>query len=190
MTTHYSNLRSKLDRAICAWLVNQLVGGVDNILPFASVKISPYPNVEVHSTLSKPDPDFSGNRRVQVQISIKGSATKDPNNPDSENPRIQFDNLVAAVGDALMQTDDNGVSLNATARGITTAGRALAVDSTNGAIPAAVQFAKDNADMVNFTCQMWIDAGEGDGEIDADEEGCSWNEVLMFEALACPSNVD
>lgn len=185
----YSNLRSKLDRAICAWLVNQGCGSVDDINPFAQTKLTPYPNTEVHSTLSKPDPDFSGNRRVSVQISIKGSATKDPANPDSQNPRIQFDKRVAATADALMQTDDNGVSLNATARSITTAGRALAAvqDPTD---PVAVQFAADNSDMADFTCQMWIDDGEGDGEITADEDGCAWNEVFMFVALANPSNTD
>lgn len=185
----YSNLRSKLDRAICAYLVSQGVGGDENILPFASPINSGYPNVVVHSVTSKPDPDFSGNRWVQVHITISGSATKDPDKPDSQNPRVQFDNLVAAVGDALMQTDDDGQSLRATAELITAAGRATAttVDLND---PVSVQFAEDNKDMADFTCQMWLDVSEGDGEITADEEGCAWKEVFVFNALACPSNVD
>lgn len=188
MAAPYSNLRSKLDRAICAFLVDQGCGSQESIVPFASLESAGYPNTEVHSVISKPDPDFSGNRRIQVHVTIQGSATKDPNNPTSQSPRVEFDKRVAQTIDALMQTDDNGQSLRATAVLITAAGRALAVAAD--ATPEAIQFAADNADMVDFTCQMWLDVSEGDGEIDADDEGCSWKEVAVFEALASPSNTD
>lgn len=179
-----------MDRATCAWLVSQGCGSINDIFPFTDVTINAYPNTEVHSiSSSKADPDFSGNRWIAVEISIKGSATVNLNNPTAQTPRTQFDLRVAKTVDALMQTSDNGVSLNATALAITLAGRALAVVQ-DPADPASVQLAKDNADMADFTCQMWIDGDEGDGEITADEDGCAWNEVLQFKALACPSNVD
>lgn len=84
-----------------------------------------------------------------------------------------------------MMKSDDGQTLRWTAAAITAAGRALAVavDATD----EAAQFALNNADMTGFTCQEIYDMGEGDGE--ADGEGCSWEEILMFDVVASPSNV-
>ena len=123
---------------------------------------------------------MTGVRRIAVQISIKGQAGKD------DSSRVQFDKRVGATYDALMMSDD-GQTLNATAAGITAAGRALAVASDPND-PASVDLASKNSDMADFTCQAVYDTGEGDGSADA--EGCSWEEILTFDIICSPSNVD
>lgn len=186
MAESYTRLRSKLDRAICAYLVSAGCGSPKDILPNNSVEPSTYPNTTVRSTISKPEVPLTGLRRIMVHISIKGSATVTNKEPNQQLPRVLFDRRVSDTYDAMMQSDDDQ-TLRATARAITAAGRALAVpiDPANA---EAVQFAANNADMTEFTCQGVYDAGEGDGMADAD--GCSWEEILMFEITASPSNTD
>ena len=77
-----------------------------------------------------------------------------------------------------MMADDNGFDLSYTAQQITIAGNAL---KTN----ADATIAANNADMGDFTCLQWMEAGEGDGD-ETDSEGCDWEEVLLFECVACP----
>lgn len=184
MAAPYNATRSKLSRAICAYLISAGCGSVADVLPYESTTEKTYPNTTVKATISKPDPDFTGNRRIPVHISIKGSASLLNGETDLQQPRIQFDGRVMQTMDALMQTADNQTLL-ATAALITAAGRAMAIDASNGANAAQAQFAADNADMADFTCINWFEAGEGEGEADGD--GCSWEEVLMFEAIACSS---
>ena len=178
-------MRSKLNRGISAYLISVGAGGPADCGPATSTGLSTFPRTTVRATLSKPEVPLTGIRRVMVHISIKGSATRGPQEPNPEVPRINFDARVGVTYDALMQTAD-GESLKETARLITVAGRAMATPVDNSA--AAALFAANNADMVDFTCQEWYDAGEGDGT--ADEPGCDWEEILMFEAVCSPSNVD
>jgi len=185
MADPYNKLRSKLDRAVAAYLVSVGAGGPNDCLPHNTVLANTYPNTDVHSTLSRPEVALTGLRRVMVHISIKGSAVNKPDEPNVDQGRVEFDKRVGVTMDALMESDD-GQTLRATARAITAAGRALAV-AVDGS-DAAILKAANNADMVDFTCQAWYDAGEGDPETNAD--GCSWENILMFEALASPSNVD
>jgi len=155
------------------------------VLPANTTSPNKYPNTTVRATLSLAEVALTGLRRVKVHISIKGSAVQRPGEPNEGASRVEFDKRVATTYDALMQTED-GQTLRGTAAAITEAGRALAV-AVDGS-EEAQQLAANNADMVDFTCQGWYDAGEGDGEADA--EGCSWEEILMFEALCSPSNTD
>jgi hypothetical protein len=189
MASPYSNLRSKCDRAIVAMLVGEHCGSGANILPYAVNATKTYPNATIHSVSSIPDPSYSGNRWVKIQIEVKGSAAIDPAFPASQQGRVGFDNMVALIGDAMLQSSNNGQDLQATCDLINQYGRALAVDPTNGANPVAAQSALDNADMVDFTALVLKEGLEGDGTIEADEEGCSWCEILTYELLACPSNV-
>lgn len=133
-----------------------------------------------------PEVPLTGIYRIQTALSLKGSASQDPSEPNVQLARTQFDNRIATVYDALMQSDD-GDTLKATARLITAAGRALAtvIDPLD---PASVRFASNNADMADFTCTDWYDGGFGDGQADA--EGCSWEEILLFDAVCCSANVD
>ncbi len=191
MAAPYNLLRSKLNRAIVAYLISVGAGSRNDTFA-ANVNRSsigqhkPGNNTTVQATLSKPEPYLTANRRITVHVRIRGSATQSPKEPNWEAARTTFDERVGAVYDALLQSD-NAQNLRATAQAITAAGRALAVadDPSN---PQSVQQAANNADMVDFTCLGWYDMGEGDGE--PQQEANAWEEVLVFDALCCGSNVD
>lgn len=186
MSAPFNKLRSKVDRAIAAYLISVGAGGPDDTVP-ANTRLPKAPtNTTVRSTLSISEVPMTGIRRVKLQISIKGSALIDPNEPNIDEARKAFDDRIAAVYDAMMQSAD-GQTLRDTAAAITAAGRAMAVSVQPGD-PASDLFAANNADMVDFTCQAVYDMGEGDGE--ADSEGSSWHEILLFDIIASPSNVD
>lgn len=186
MAAPFNKLRSKVNRAVAAYLVSQGCGSFQDTVAANTQAPTGYPNTTVHATLSLAEVNMTGLRRVKLQISIKGSATTDPGQPNEDSVRVQFDNRIALVYDAMMQTDD-GQTLRYTARAITAAGRALAVSQQPGN-PDSDQLAANNADMVDFTCQAVYDMGEGDGE--PSEDGTAWEEILLFDILASPSNVD
>ena len=188
MAAPYHNLRSKLDRAIVAYLISAGAGSIDDVLSSRTRKARKFPNTTVKAGRGVPDPPYSGNYRVTVYVSIKYSATQEVKEPNPGLARTQFDQRVAQTFDALMQSD-NQQDLHQTATLITAAGRNLAVDPNNGTDPVTKQEAENNADMADFTIMQWIDQGFGSGP-DEDAEGNNWEEVLMFEALCCPSNVD
>jgi hypothetical protein len=188
MPAPFQNLRSKLNRAICAYLLTfEDTGTAQDISPGNSQSKNVYPLTIVHSTIARPNPPLTGIYQITVHISVKGSATQTNGEPNPEFARVQFDQRLAATYDAMMQSDDNQ-SLLATAKGISAAGRALAVDASNGADANQVQFAANNADMVDFTCEAVYDGGFGDGK--PDEEGCSWVEILIFDCLCASINCD
>lgn len=187
MAAPYNNIRSKLNRAICSFLIQQKCGSIDDVLPANTVQGKTFLNTTVQCTLAQPDPPLSGDYRITVHISIKGSATSPVGEPNPAIQRVNFDQRISKTWDALMQSA-NGQDLDYTAQQISAAGRTLAVDASNGQDPVQKQLAANNADMVDFTCIQWIDRGTGDGR--ANEEGVSWEEILIFEALACSSNVD
>jgi len=157
----FSAIRSKINRAITAYLISAGCGTANDISPSNSAQITTYPNTKVKSAIATPNPVLSGDYKVQVQISIKGSAVT--------GSVADFDARVEKTGDALMQSDDN-VSLRATATLINAAGRAL------------------GGDMLDFTITEFYDAGSGDGEADA--VGCDWEEILLFNVTAANANVD
>lgn len=167
MAAPYSNLRSKNDRAIVAYLIGANCGTANDIFPGNFTADKKSLNTVVRSTLSMPEENFTGNRRVKVLVHIKGPATVN----DDSDPRAAFDARVSATMDALMQTD-NEQDLQYTADTITSAGRATSAT---------------DPDMADYTCQSWYEAGEGDGE--DTEDGCLWHTVLMFECVACPSAI-
>ena len=184
MGAPYGNLRSKLSRAIAAYLVslNNQCGTAADIFSIESRADRGYPNTTCRGFQAQPEVPFTGNETVTVRISVKGSATLTDAQaaivPVNQNaPRLAFDARVAATSDALMQSDDNSVSLGAVADLINAAAYAMAVaDPVN------------NGDLADFTLQSWYDKGNADGEADA--EGCSWEELLVFEASCCPSKLD
>lgn len=186
MPDPFNKLRSKLNRAVAAYLVSVGAGSSTDTVAANTIAPTGYPNTTVHATLSLAEVNMTGLRRVKLQISIKGSLTTDPGQPNTDDPRVQFDNRVGLVYDAMMQSDDSQ-TLHATAVAITAAGRALAVSITPGD-PASDLLAANNADMVDFTCQAVYDMGEGDGQ--PSEEGTALEEILLFDVLASPSNVD
>jgi hypothetical protein len=175
MAAPFNNLRSKLNRSICAWLISQEAGDVTNVLPTNTAVIKTYPVTIVQAVRGTPEPPMSGDYRCQVHVMVKGTELAGANQ-SAQQSRINFDIQCARVCDALMMTADNSTLLY-TAQSITAAGRAL-----------AAQDAKNNADMADFTCINWFDEGFGLGDPSA--EGCSWVEVFIFSAVCCASNTD
>lgn len=180
-----ASLRSKLNRAICAYLINNGCGTRDNIVPANSRKAKGLPNILVRSVLSIPDLEQMGNERITVHIEVRGSASQNVDETNDDLARVEFDLLAQTIWDKLRQTD-NGFNLNATASDIDDAARALAIplDGT----PAAAIFAANNSDMAAFTINGWFSRGSGDGE--PDDESFSWCETFIFEAICCGSNRD
>jgi hypothetical protein len=186
MLAPFNNVRSKLNRAIVAYLINcGNCGGPGDIFPANSGLPKTFPNTIVKATIAKPEPNFTGSYRIPVWIKVRGSAGSNNQNTDLDAQRFQFDQRLGFTQDNLMMTSDQQTLLY-TAQQITACGRALVNPIDQSA--ASLQFAKNNADMADFTCQNWYDDGMGDGE--PDEEGCDWVEIFQFIAVCCGSNVD
>lgn len=172
----FNRLRSKLNRAIAAYLVSAGAGTDDTVSPANSRQSKGYPNTTVRATIAKPEVPLTGIRRIIVHVSVKGSAVQENDAVSEDVARAAFDLRLSQTADALMQSDD-GRTLRATAAAITAAGRQLAADNPT-----------DHADLADFACQAWYDGGEGDAA--PDETGTSWEEILIFEAVCSPANVD
>lgn len=171
------SLRSKLDRAIVARLRDQ--GVCTNIYPANSSDVREFPNVTVWSHAGTQDPAFTGTYRFRVDIHVQYQAAVQQEEVNPEANRVALDALTDSVYAALMESD-NGYDLQATAGLITASGNALAAaaDTTDEAILRAA----NNADMAEFTCQQWLEAGL-DGGI-PDDGSTSWREILQFDAVA------
>jgi hypothetical protein len=187
MGAPYSNIGSKNDRAIVAYLIayglaNHLttILNADTIFPTNSTSSNAYPNVEIQSLRGKPLVPYVGTWVVETRIVIKYSAVQPvkPVNPDAA--RLAGDILIQNVIDALSLTD-NGSDMRATATAITAAGRLLATTGT-------AQSQANNADMLDYSCIFWVPSGFERGQ--PDEEGTAWSEITTFESHCCPSNVD
>jgi len=177
MAYPYSNLRSKLNRAVVAYLISQPnCGTADDITPFNTRLVNSLiqPSTTVRARAGKPRVEMSGNYDVALQITVKGTGVQDVGDT-SESARLLFDLRLASIYDAMFQSDDN-YTLNATAKAITSAGRALAAsDPVN------------NGDMDDFTVLAITDGGFGDPNIN--EQECAWEEQLMFNVLCCGSHL-
>lgn len=123
MALPYHNLRSKLNRAIRAWLISQDCGTENDIHVGFNVKDRDFPLTTIRAAIGTPMPHFSGNYSIRTMITVKGRAQQNSDG-DPELARILFDERLAKTFDALMQTDDNQ-TLRFTAKSITSAGRGL-----------------------------------------------------------------
>ncbi len=178
-----NNIRSKLDRAIVAYLKTKLPSGT-NIYPANNSGTKALPNITVRSHRGRATIPFDGSWDFLVQIEAHYPAALQPGEANPDALRVAGDLLFDSAIDALMQTS-NQVDLSETAAQISTAGRLL--QSVGTAIEQA-----NNADMLAFTCQIWANA-ELDGGNPAQDGGADttrWAEIARFNATACPSNVD
>lgn len=185
MGAPYSKLRSKLDRALVAYLTAQ--GVANTVLPARSsstLDVSNGPVVVVRSHSGRPEAaPAAGIWRFQVEIAVYGEAAPAPANADPDAQRFSLDDVFGATVDALMQSADLGQSLDATTAAVNAAGRALA-QSSNATVAA------DNADMADFTLQFWIPTGLDAGNPKGDDQETVWKEIATFEAVANCFNVD
>lgn len=178
MGAPYNSLRSKNNRAIVAYLASEGAGTLLDIFPFDYGALKAYPNTVVDTSVGHPEVMFSGLYRCRVQLIVRGTESQ-PNNGQPVNPaapRQNFDTRVGNTFDAMMQSDDDGRSLFATARAITAA-----------AYAAAAATPKEFGDLVDYTCTNVYEAGFGRSETIPD--ACAWQEILLFDVVCCASAV-
>lgn len=173
-------LPSKLSRAICAYLVSSGACTPLQAFPHFSTRRRNFDNGPIVTPMvlpGEPEPLATGDNRFKVHVSIKGSSSNDDTDEENDTNLIAFEELVGAVRDALMQSDDE-VSLEATYKLINAAAYALP-----GQGDAKTQ--ARNADMINFTLMQWTDSTYGAGQA----KDCDWEIVLMFNASAAESQI-
>ena len=194
MAAPYGNSRSKLDRAIVAYLIYRGIGvnppvmTAANVFPCKGEAANVYPRVVVTTMKGTPEPGMTGRYRCTVWISVKSTATEVVTNTNPSNAIVKFGQLLASVSDAMMGSDNSNPnpagSLRGTAEEISIQGRLLA--TTGSATDQA-----NNADMVDFTCGALYDDGFGiSTNDDSDEGGTAWEEVLSYIAAMSNANTD
>lgn len=191
MAAPFGNIRSKLDRAIVAYL--QTAGVCDLIYPGQYGGVIPAADdgttplwVVVRSHQGTEEVLLSGVWRFKVECAVHGPANPQPNQVNLAGQRVSFDSIFSAMHDALMTSEDSNQTLQATADAITDAGRALATTGTD-------QEKQNNADMVDFTCQYWYPPISLDGGSPRTEgtpgSMTLWKELAVFECIANAFNV-
>lgn len=179
------SLRSKVDRAVVAYLKSQ--GVADHIYPFNYSGTREFPSVTVKAGRPRGMPStsevkYSGDYRFLVTINVQHQGNVQEGE-DSEKNRVALDELTKAVYEALMQSADSGPNQNnlkATAALIQAAGRALKTNPITA-------IANNNADMDEFSMTHWEESAL---DADVNEDGNAFIEILLFECVACASNVD
>lgn len=182
MGAPFSNLRSKLDRAIVAYL--QGAGVANSIFPAnrsGDIDISDGPVVIVRSHSGVPEASNGGVWRFRVEVGIHASAGPQPADANDQTERISLDGVLAATGDALCMQYDGTGDYQATADQITFAAR-----------QSAQLAGATNPDLADFTLQWWGVSGLDGGNPRIDGTSADTNvfkEIMVFEAVCCASNV-
>lgn len=142
--------------------------------------------IDIQAKSSQHDPDSQGTEVWQVAINSTFPAAKQPGQSNPDLNRLLIDRQIGLIDAAMSQTSKEGVGFDATATGITAAGRAL---KTTG----STQDKANNWDMADFTCLFVRYLGatrghpvDGDGNMDR----TFWVESRNYEITACPANVD
>ena len=193
------NVGSQLERAVIAYLeacyqkanFPGLTLDVLNFFFSNDWKARAVPLIDVLAHKSTEVPPHTRDESYMVRIEAKWPGTNRAGEANTEFNWIQINNLIGIVMAALSQTNsatDPSMVARVTAGLVTQAGRALAVDGSNGADPAQAQDAVNNADMVNFTCSFV--EFKGSQRAEASDGSVFIKEVRNFEMRACPSNVD
>jgi hypothetical protein len=171
----FTNLPSKLSRAIAAYLVAAGAVPAERCFPIFTSRERPNdgPIVDVVPGVGQRSPALSGNFRFPINIIISGSAKRashEGGNPNTakDTARIAFDAQVGAVREALMQTETN-TDLKATAEMINAAAYAKAVAD-----------AESNGDLDELTIMDWYEGVFGPGKSEDDRH--DWVMVVQFEA--------
>lgn len=191
MAAPFSNIRSKLDRAVVAYL--KFKGVCSYIVPAnwsGIVNMDENPVwIVVRSHSGTPTTSLSSIWDFYVEIGVHGPACPPPQTNNEGQQRVDLDAVFAAAMDALMQTGqaDGPQDLQATADFISQYGRLLA--TTGDANSQA-----NNQDMVDFTCQYWyppVSLDGGNPRVQGAEASTTvWKEFATFKAVVNPYNVD
>lgn len=136
--------------------------------------------VDVDSSMGNESPPGSGNYDISVMVRVKFPADTQPNQPDKDSNRVLLGQLQDAVVSQLHQSDGTQ-DYAATARNISLAGNALAVDQSNGADPNGIQSANDNADMTAYSCLSVIHTNITGGKNGKDQQDLNFYELCNFK---------
>jgi len=182
------NVGSQIERAIAAWFTLCGVGDAtsNHVSNDNTDRKAPLNDILAHSSVVVvPE---SGIEAYQVRIECEFPSQDQQG--DVKNWRwIQINQWVGRVMAVMNFRNEGDRDNRATADFITQAGRALAVDESNGADAAKVKRAADNPDMAEFTCQKVIYRGAtraGKGP----DGGLFFFEQRNFEIHAVPYNSD
>ena len=181
------NVGTQLDRAIVAYLIANGVGlwrwtkiGDCVVWPADGLAIKTYPNITVWSHQSTHTPVLTGIEEFDTTVTCKFSAAGAAQQANPYSVRVARDAILGLMLACMLQSDD-GATLDATAKAITTAGRALATAGTD-------QEKTNNADMAQFTClHVYYHGTISRGK--PDEAGCDWVEMRGFKISACPTAI-
>lgn len=133
---------------------------------------------DVDSLMGSERPAGSGNYDIQVFVRVKYPSATQPNQGKMDN-HTALGKLQDAVVNQL-HLSNNGQDYHATAQLISSLGNALAVDPTNGTDNDAVQSAKDNADMSNFSCLSVVHTSITGGKNTGNQQDLNFYEVCNF----------
>lgn len=175
-----ASLRSKLDRAIVAYL--KTVSGVTaNIFPSNYSGERSLPLTDVNSSQGPEDPMFTGNHIMSTRIRIECQAANQPGQTNPNRNRAVLDGYVDKTFDAFHIVAAGDQDYRETARLITVAGRLLASTGT-------AQEQAGNVDMLDFTCQYLQGIIYVGGA--PEEESNSFIEIMTLQCRCCAANVE
>lgn len=169
----YHNIRSKVERALANWIVQQQsIATASNVFPAKNSADKPLPVVVVHCTRAVMDPPYSGVFRCDVDVIVTSDGSID-STQSTQDSRLASDALVAAVFD-LFHADLNSAG-DVLGENITTEARAIAASDE-----------ENSGDLANLTV-LDVRSVSEDGDFIAD--GAAWQDTLSLEVIAVPSNV-
>src|SRR5579872_2135561 len=187
------DLKTKIERAIYALILNAGLGTPDNVWPGMASRTDEdrtLPNTTIEAGEGREDV-FMGNYRFERgTVCFYDRAANDPSSTNPQEAFLAASQRSTSIIYLLVQSDDQ-TTMDYSRRLLNAAGRALAVDLSNGANAAMKQAALNNADMTDFTLIYWrvVDYGVT-REVKAEGGGLYFERELGFECLACNSNVD
>ena len=184
-----TNLSSKVVRAFWWYLINK--GAVDitrcyHTFDSRARAFNGQPIVDVQMRPIGPEALFSGDDQFVVEIQVKQNFVVQPNEPNSDAQRLQFDAMVGQIRQLIMLSDDGGVSLKPARDAINALAWTMPVDASNGTDPEQVLFASNHADMADFTIQKLLPDINGV----ASAADCNMAVVQRFKVTACEMKID
>ena len=183
------DLESKLNRAIYALIVGTGVGTpVNTFAGDVSSQPRTIPSTTIRAGEGHEESSL-GNFRFCGQIMFRDEGINQPQTGNPNAAFMQAQQRVSAIISELVQSDGSP-EMEVSRQLITSYGRALAVDKTNGAEQAAAQSAAANADMVDFTMIYWRVVDYGTTRQSKELDSVFYEREIIFEALCCNSNVD
>ena len=140
------DLESKLNRAICALIVQSGTGRNGNTFAgYVSSEFRTLPNTTVTSGEGNEE-DFIGNFKFFGKIVFEDPGTLQPGMANPQQPFLDAQTRTSTIISQLVQSDGSP-EMEASRVLITNAGRSLALDPSNGANPTIAALAETNADM-------------------------------------------